>query len=81
MARLDLFGSLKVRELWEAATEAMADLHHHCTEAGLYSRDGTLAPHLTDPGFLRGEGAQEKAEEELIRQLRCEVDVDRPLKD
>ncbi|MEU4180916.1 hypothetical protein [Streptomyces sp. NPDC026589] len=80
-ARVDLFGSPKVRELWEAATEAIGDLHYHCTEGDLYTRDGNIPPDITDPGYLRYKAAQEKTEEELIRQLRHEVDVDKHLKD
>ncbi|MCT6782131.1 hypothetical protein LXH09_36525 [Streptomyces sp. CS7] len=80
-ARIDLFGSPKVRELWEAATEALGDLHYHCAEADLYTRDGTIPPDITDPDFLRLKAAQESTEEKLIKQLRHEVDVDKHLND
>ncbi|MET7685781.1 hypothetical protein [Streptomyces sp. NPDC005423] len=80
-ARVTLFGSPKVRELWEAATEAIGDLHYVCAEGQFYTQDGNIPPGITDPGFLRCKAAEEKAEQELIKQLRHEIDVDKHLKD
>ncbi|MFE5108272.1 hypothetical protein [Streptomyces sp. NPDC056663] len=79
-ARVSLFGSPKVRSLWEAVTEAMADLHNVCTEGGFYTRQGTLPADITDPEYLRFKTAQEKTEQDLIERLRLEVDVDEHLK-
>lgn len=80
-ARISLFGSPKVRTLWEAATEAIADLHYECTEGGLYTREGDLPSGITDPGYLRCKAAQEKTEQALIVRLRDELEVDDHLKD
>ncbi|MFE0654725.1 hypothetical protein ACFVZH_40190 [Streptomyces sp. NPDC059534] len=79
-AKVTLFGSPKVRELWEAATEAIGDLHYTCIEGELYTRDGVLPPGITDPEFLRCNAAHEKTEQALIKQLRHELDVDKHLK-
>ncbi|MFJ9743427.1 hypothetical protein [Streptomyces sp. NPDC101166] len=81
MARASLFGSPKVRDLWEAATKAIADLHHVCTEGGFYTKRGAVRPGITDPDFGRCKAAHEKTEEELIKQLRHEMDVDKHLQD
>ncbi|MFJ2008391.1 hypothetical protein [Streptomyces chartreusis] len=79
-ARVTLFGSPKVRELWEDATKAIGDLHYVCAEGGFYTRDGAIPPGITDPAFLRYKAAQEKTEQELIKQLRHEIDIDKHLK-
>lgn len=79
-ARVTLFGSPKVRELWEAATKAIGDLHYVCVEGGFYTHDGAIPPGITDPEFLRYQAAQEKTEQKLVRQLRHEIDIDKHLK-
>lgn len=80
-ARVTLFGSPKVRELWEAATEAIGDLHYICAEGQFYTRDGAIPPGITDADFLRCRATQEKTEQELVKQLRHEIDVAKHLKD
>ncbi|MER6188332.1 hypothetical protein [Streptomyces sp. NPDC001652] len=80
-ARITLFGSPKVRELWEAATEAIGDMHYLCAEGGYYTQDGAIPPGITDPDFLRYKAAQEQTEQELIKELRHAIDVDKHLKD
>lgn len=82
-ARIDLFGSPKVRTLWEAATEASADFHACVIEGGFYRRDGNdllSAINVTDPNYLRFEAAKDSTEKALIQQLRHEIDVDDHLK-
>lgn len=83
-ARIDLFGSPKVRALWEAATEASADFHACVVEGDFYRRDGNdmlPAVGVTDPNYLRFEAAADRTEKALIQQLRHEIDVDQHLKD
>lgn len=80
-ARVDLFGSPKVRELWEAATEAIGDLHYHCTEGDLYTRDGNIPLTSRTPDTSDAKPPRKRPRRRLIRQLRHEVDVDKHLKD
>ncbi|MGA6871338.1 hypothetical protein ACO8D0_05490 [Streptomyces pratensis] len=83
-ARIDLFGSLKVRALWEAATEASADIQACAIEGDFYRRNGNdMLPAIgvTDPNYLRFEAAADRTEKALIQQLRHEIDVDQHLKD
>lgn len=83
-ARIDLFGSPKVRALWEAATEASADFGACVVEGEFYRREGNdmllLATGVTDPDYLRFEAAVDRTKKALIQQLRHEVDVDQHLK-
>jgi hypothetical protein len=82
-ARIDLFGSPKVRALWEAATEAAADFQVNVIEGGFFRLDGNdmhPAVGVTDPGYLRFKAAKESTEKSLIQQLRHEIDVDDHLK-
>ncbi|GEB57425.1 hypothetical protein [Streptomyces gardneri] len=80
-ARVSLFGSPKVRQLWEAATEAIGDLHYTCAEGGFYTRDGAIPSGITDPEFLKCKAAQDETEQALVKQLRHEIDVDKHQKD
>ncbi|MFE1230269.1 hypothetical protein [Streptomyces sp. NPDC058745] len=82
-ARIDLFGSSKVRALWESATEAAADFHVCVVEGGFFRRDGNdmlEAVNVTDPDYLRFQEVKNRTERELVKQLRHEVDVDDHLK-
>ncbi|WP_327267086.1 hypothetical protein OG444_39845 (plasmid) [Streptomyces sp. NBC_01232] len=80
-ARISLFGSPTVRELWEAATEAAADFSVCVVEGGFVDRDGRLpSAEVTDPNYLRFEAAKQRTEREFIQRLRHEIDVDEHLK-
>lgn len=82
-ARIDLFGSPKVRALWEAATEAAADFHAYSVEGDFYRSDGNnMLPAIgvTDPDYLRFEADAGRTQKALIQQLRHEIDVDQHLK-
>ncbi|MFJ8848550.1 hypothetical protein ACIRFF_37330 [Streptomyces cyaneofuscatus] len=82
-ARIDLFGSPKVRALWEAATKASADFQVCIIEGDFYRLDGKdMLPAIgvTDPTYLRLEAAAHRTEGALIQQLRHEIDVDQHLK-
>ncbi|MFK0132357.1 hypothetical protein ACIQRZ_18630 [Streptomyces rubiginosohelvolus] len=83
-ARIDLFGSPKVRALWEAATEASADFQVCVIEGGFFRQDGNsilTAIGVTDPTYLRFQAAADRTEKALIQRLRHEIDVDQHLKD
>ncbi|WP_405192894.1 hypothetical protein [Streptomyces anulatus] len=82
-ARVDLFGSPAVRSLWEAATTAMGDFNMHVVEGGFLEQsfnETYLPDNITEPRFLELKAAMDRAELNLVKRLRHEIDVDEHLK-
>ncbi|MDI9888604.1 hypothetical protein QMZ92_30640 [Streptomyces sp. HNM0645] len=76
-ARIVLFASPEVRDLWKAATAAALNLHSHTIEGGLLENDGSLVHDAgQDPTYARLEDEHERTRAALEQHLRGDLGAD-----